>query len=166
MLFAYVDDIYVLCDLDRVAEIFLQVRHALHHAAGIQVNLGLVELSQVEFLDLSQTNDLENICKELFSFIERKFRIEDDQILSDHVWFEFQWTRENLCWFVPFSLSGSVMCEAGFAGDDALYVLFPSIEDNPVTPGTMDRKDSNVGVGTGVSSGGCAHSSHDIGVHH
>ena len=40
MLFAHLDDIYVLCDPDRVAEIFLQVRHALHHAAGIQVNLG------------------------------------------------------------------------------------------------------------------------------
>ena len=40
MLFAYLDDIFVLCDPDRVAEIFLQVRHALHHAAGIQVNLG------------------------------------------------------------------------------------------------------------------------------
>ena len=40
MLFANLDDIHVLCDPDRVAEIFLQVWHALHHAAGIQVNLG------------------------------------------------------------------------------------------------------------------------------
>ena len=36
---AYFDDIYVLCDPDRVAEIFVQVRHALFHQAGIQVNL-------------------------------------------------------------------------------------------------------------------------------
>ena len=31
---------YTCCDPGRVAEIFLQVRHARHHAVGIQVNLG------------------------------------------------------------------------------------------------------------------------------
>ena len=40
MLFANLDDIHVLCDPDRVAEIFLQVRHALHHAEEIQIDLG------------------------------------------------------------------------------------------------------------------------------
>ena len=40
--------------------------------------------------------------------------------------------------------SGSGMCEDGFAGDDALYAVCPSIDDNPEMPGTMDQKDSNV----------------------
>ena len=40
LLFAYIDDIYVLCDPDRVAEMFVQVRHALFQQAGVQVNLG------------------------------------------------------------------------------------------------------------------------------
>ena len=40
MIFAYLDDIYVLCDPDRAAEIFLQVQHAIFHQAGIQVNIG------------------------------------------------------------------------------------------------------------------------------
>ena len=37
--------------------------------------------------------------------------------------------------------SGSGMCEDGFAGDDALYAVCPSIDDNPEMPGTMDQKD-------------------------
>ena len=67
------------------------------------------------------------------------------------------------------SASGSGMCEDGFAGDDALYVVCPSIDDNPEMPGTMDQKDSNEGdedagsvrtpARTGVSTGGRAHSS-------
>ena len=36
------------------------------------------------------------------------------------------------------------MCEDGFAGDDALYAVYPSIGDNHKMPGTMDQKDSNV----------------------
>ena len=36
------------------------------------------------------------------------------------------------------------MCEDGFAGDDALYAVCPSIDDNPEMPGTMDQKDSDV----------------------
>ena len=42
------------------------------------------------------------------------------------------------------SASGSGMCEGGFAGDDVLYAVCPSIDDNPEMPGTMDQKDSNV----------------------
>ena len=68
------------------------------------------------------------------------------------------------------------MCEDGSAGDDAPYAVCPSIDDNPEMPGTMDQKDSHEGAegagtlcvrlkGTGVSTGGRAHSSHDIGVH-
>ena len=38
----------------------------------------------------------------------------------------------------------SGMCEDGFAGDDALYAVCPSIDDYPEMPGTMDQKDSNV----------------------
>ena len=34
MLFANLDDIYVLCDPDRIAEIFVQIRHALFHQTG------------------------------------------------------------------------------------------------------------------------------------
>ena len=60
--------------------------------------------------------------------------IANDQTLSVHVWFKFQWTCG----------SGSGMCEDGFAGDDALYPVCPSIDDNPEMPGTMDQKDSNV----------------------
>ena len=106
-----------------------------------------VELSQFEFLDLSQTNDFENIFEELFSLIKNEsYGIEDDQTLSVHVWFKFQWTRDLLCWSVPSSeaLSGIGMCEDGFVGDDAPYVVCPSIDDNPGMPGTMDQKDSNV----------------------
>ena len=51
-----------------------------------------------------------------------------------------------LCWFVPSSLSGSGMCEDGFAGDDAPYAVCPSIDDNPEMPGTMDQKDGNEGA--------------------
>ena len=40
MLFAYLDDICVLCDPGRVAEIVRQVQHALHRQTGTQVNLG------------------------------------------------------------------------------------------------------------------------------
>ena len=40
MLFAHLDDIHVLCDPDRVAEIFRQIQHTLHHQVGIQINLG------------------------------------------------------------------------------------------------------------------------------
>ena len=36
------------------------------------------------------------------------------------------------------------MCEDGFAGDDAPYAVYPSKNDNPRMPGTMDQKDSNV----------------------
>ena len=58
---------------------------------------------------------------------------------------KFQWTCGLLCWFVPSSeaLSGSGMCEDGFA-DDAPYAVCPSIDDNPEMPGTMYQKDSNV----------------------
>ena len=99
-----------------------------------------VELSKVEFLDLSQANHL-------FSSIKNKrYGIEDDQTSSVQVWFKFQWTRDLLCWFVPSSLSGSGMCEDGFAGDDAPYAVCPSIGDNPEMPGTMDQKDSNEGA--------------------
>ena len=45
MIFACLDDTYALCDLDRVAEIFVQVRHALFHQAGIQVNLGKTKVA-------------------------------------------------------------------------------------------------------------------------
>ena len=63
-------------------------------------------MSQVEFLDMSQTNDFENICEELFSSIMNEcYGIEDDQTSSVQVWFKFQWTRDLLCWIVPSSLS-------------------------------------------------------------
>ena len=44
MLFVYLDDIYVLCDPSRVAEIFLQVKQSLFRSAGIQVNLGKTKI--------------------------------------------------------------------------------------------------------------------------
>ena len=44
LLFAYLDDIYVLCDPSRVAEIFLQVKLSLFRSAGIQVNLGKTKI--------------------------------------------------------------------------------------------------------------------------
>ena len=76
-----------------------------------------VELSEMEFLDLSHSNHFEHICEELFSSIKNeRYGIDDDQTLSVQVWFKFQWTRDLLCWFVPSSLSGSGMCEDGFAG--------------------------------------------------
>ena len=40
MLFAFLDDIYILCDPSRVGEIFLQVKQSLARFAGVQVNLG------------------------------------------------------------------------------------------------------------------------------
>ena len=135
-------------------------------------------MSQVEFLDLSQANHFEHICDELFSSIKNEsYGIEDGQTLSVQVWFKFQWTRDLRGWFVPSSLSGTGMCEDGFAGDDAPYAVCPSIDDNPEMPGTMDQKDSNEGAegagslcvrlqGTGVSTGGRAHSFHDVEVHH
>ena len=49
-----------------------------------------------------------------------------------------QLTRDLLCWCVPSSLSGSGMCEDGFAGDDAPYAVCPSIDDNPEMPGTVE----------------------------
>ena len=66
--------------------------------------------------------------------------------------------------------SGSGMCEDGFAGDDAPRAVCPSIDDNREMPGTTDQKDGNEGAegagslcvrlqGTGVSTGGRAHSS-------
>ena len=42
------------------------------------------------------------------------------------------------------SVSGSGMCEYGYAGDDAPRAVCPFIDDNPEMPGTMDQKDSNV----------------------
>ena len=60
--------------------------------------------------------------------------MEDYQTLSVQVWFKFQLTRDLLCWFVPSSLSGSGMCEDGFAGGDAPYAVCPSIDDNPEMP--------------------------------
>ena len=75
---------------------------------------------------------------------QRKLGIADDQTLSVQVWFKFQWTRDLLCWFVPSSLSGSDMCDDGFAGDDAPHAVCPSIDDNPDMPGAMDQKDSDV----------------------
>ena len=85
------------------------------------------------------------MCGELFLLIKNESNvIEDGQTLPVQVWFKFQWTRDLLCWFVPSSLSGSGMCEDGFAGDDAPYAVCPSIDDNPEMPGTMEQKDSNV----------------------
>ena len=100
----------------------------------------------MEFLDLLQKNHCESICEELYSSIKNESYGIDDQTLSVHVWFKFQWIRDLLCWFVPSSeaFSGSGMCEDGFAGDDAPYAVRPSIDDNPEMPGTMDQKDSNV----------------------
>ena len=40
MFFAFLDDIYILCDPSRVGEIFLQVKQSLGRFAGVQVNLG------------------------------------------------------------------------------------------------------------------------------
>ena len=129
-------------------------------------------------MDLSQANHFEHICEELLSSIKNeRYGIEDDQTLSVQVWFNFEWTRDLLCWFVPSSLSGSGTCEDGFAGDDAPHAVCPSIDDNPEMPGTMDQKDSNEGAegagscayackAQGVSTGGRAHSSHDSKVHH
>ena len=97
-------------------------------------------------MDLSQTNDFDNICEELFSLIKNEsYWVEHDQTLSVQVWFKFQLTRDLFCWFVPSSLAGSGMCDDGFAGDDdAPYAVCPSIDDNPEMPDTMGRKDSNV----------------------
>ena len=39
MLFAFLDNIYILCDPSRVGEIFLQVLQSLARFAGVQVNL-------------------------------------------------------------------------------------------------------------------------------
>ena len=70
-------------------------------------------MSQVEFLELSQRKTLETCCEEIFSLIKNEsYGIADDQTLSVHVWFKYQWTCGLLCWFVG-------MCEDGFAGDDA-----------------------------------------------
>ena len=94
-------------------------------------------------MHLSQKNDCENMCEESFSLVKNEsYGIEDVQTLSVHVWFKFQWTRDLLCWSVPSSesLSGSGMCEDGFAGDDAPCDVCPSIDDNPEMPGTMDQK--------------------------
>ena len=114
-----------------------------------------VELSQVEFLDLSQANRFEHICDELFNRSRTKASgIEDDHTLSVQVWFKFSGLVACLCWFVPSSLSGSGMCEDGFAGDDAPYAVCPSIDDNPEMPGTMDQKDSNEGA---EGAGSCAY---------
>ena len=54
--------------------------------------------------------------------------------------------RYLLCWFVSNSdaFSGRGICEDCLAGDDALYAVCPSIDDNPEVSGTMDQKDSNV----------------------
>ena len=44
--------------------------------------------------------------------------------------------------------NGSGMCKVGFAGDDALRAVFPSIVGRPKMPGIMvgmDQKDSYVG---------------------
>ena len=43
---------------------------------------------------------------------------------------------------------GSGMCTAGFVGDDAIHVMFPSIVGRPMMPDIMvgmDQKDSYVG---------------------
>ena len=40
MLFAFLDDIHILCDPSRVGEIFFQVKQSLARFAGVQVNLG------------------------------------------------------------------------------------------------------------------------------
>ena len=91
-------------------------------------------------LDLSQANHFEHIREELFSSIKNEsYGIEDDQTLSVQVWFKFQWDRGLLCWFVQSTLSGSGMCEDGFAGDDVPRVWFPSIVGRP-------KKDSNEGA--------------------
>ena len=132
-------------------------------------------------------NDFENISEKMFSLIKNEsFGIEDDQTLSVFVWFKYQWTRDLLCWFLPSSEAFSG--RDGFAGGDAPCAVCRSIDDNPEMPGTMDQKDSNVRdeaqskrrkkmdefdwelcvrlQGTGDSTGGRAHSSHDIEVHH
>ena len=54
-----------------------------------------VELSQVEFLELSQADHPEHIGDELFSSIKNEsYGIEDDQTMAVQVWFKFQWTRD------------------------------------------------------------------------
>ena len=116
--------------------------------------------------DLSQANHFEHIREELFSSVKNEsYGIEDDQTLSVQVWFKFQWTRGLLCWFVQSSLSGSGMCEDGFAGDDAPYAVCPSIDDNPEMP-----KDSNEGAeGAGSCVYACkaqASARDDVEVHH
>ena len=108
-------------------------------------------------MDLSQANHFEHICEELFSSIKNEsYGIEDDQTLSVHVWFKFQWTRDLVCWFVPSSeaFSGSGMCEEGLAGDDAPCTVCPSIDDNPEMPVTIDQKDSKEGA---EGAGSCAY---------
>ena len=106
-------------------------------------------------MDLSQAGHFEHFCDELFSSIKNEsYGTEDDQTLAVQVWFKFQWTRDLLCWSVPSSFSGSGMCEDGFAGDDALYAVCPSIDDNHEMPGTMDQKDSNEGA---EGAGSCAY---------
>ena len=106
-------------------------------------------------MDLSQADHFEHICDELFSSIKNEsYGIEDDQTLAVLVWFKFQWSRDLLCWSVPSSLSGSGMCEDGFAGDDAPCAVCLSIDDNPEMPGTMDQKGSNEGA---EGAGSCAY---------
>ena len=39
-IFAYLDDIYALCEPDRVSSIFAEIREALLLHAGIRINLG------------------------------------------------------------------------------------------------------------------------------
>ena len=43
-LFAFLDDVYVLCDPERVVEVFRLVGTALGERAGIQVNLGKTKI--------------------------------------------------------------------------------------------------------------------------
>ena len=57
-----------------------------------------VEMSHVEFLDLSQANHFGHTCQGLFSStMNESYGIEDDQTLLVQVWFKFQWTRDLLC---------------------------------------------------------------------
>ena len=181
-----------------------------------------VGLSQVEFLDLSQTNDFENICQGLFSLIKNEsYGIEDDRsmcgsnvsglvtcfvglchlqkhflavasakvdlLVTMHLMLcvlrlttipkcQAPWTRRTVmkalragsCAYdckaqtsarmdvptAPMTLKytiehaddGSGMCKAGFARDDALCVIFPSIVGGYNMPGIMfgmDPKDNN-----------------------
>ena len=107
-----------------------------------------VELSQVEFLDLSQANYFEHICEELFSSIKNEsYGIRHCRSRCGSNFSGLVTCFVGLC-----HLHFLAVACAGFAGDDAPYAVCPSIDDNPEMPGTMDQKDSNEGA---ESAGSC-----------